>query len=169
MTKKYFFENVEDLIAYLYTKVDTIPPLKLQKALYFLYAYYSAMFTAHEENKDISEVTYNLPAELFPAKFQAWYYGPVINSVYLLRKYNEDHFKQLADKFSVYKHFSSPDQKQVRGFIDKLFNTVLKSSDFGLVDRSHEDKAWKNAFAKGRAREMDSQEIIKEYAVKFAK
>ena len=35
MEKEYFFDNIDDLIAYLYTKVDNLSPLKLQKVCIF--------------------------------------------------------------------------------------------------------------------------------------
>lgn len=68
--KQTFFKDVNDLIAYLYTKVDSLSPLKLQKGLYFLYAYYSAMYGSTLDNEE-AEITYDLPSELFPAEFEA--------------------------------------------------------------------------------------------------
>ena len=68
--KKAFFDDVNELIAYLYTKVDGLSPLKLQKGLYFLYAYYSAMYGIKHANEE-SESDYNLPEELFSAEFEA--------------------------------------------------------------------------------------------------
>ncbi|MFC6276943.1 Panacea domain-containing protein [Psittacicella hinzii] len=171
MSKDYFFSNVEELIAYLYTKKETISPLKLQKGLYFLYAYYTAMFGFKDNDiQEMIEQTYDdLPAELFPAAFEAWYYGPVISQVHTKYRQGEDYYRNLAQNFKKGSYFKSESEKQVQAFIDKLFNTVLKSSDFGLVDRSHEDQAWKKTFAKGKASLIDTQSIIEEYETKFTR
>lgn len=34
--------------------------------------------------------------------------------------------------------------KEVELFINELFDEVINTSDFSLVDRSHEDKVWQN-------------------------
>ena len=39
----------------------------------------------------------------------------------------------------------------------------MEKSDFALVDRSHEDKVWQSAFAKGKSTEMLKEDIANEY------
>lgn len=138
--KQTFFKDVNDLIAYLYTKVDSLSPLKLQKGLYFLYAYYSAMYGSTLDNEE-AEITYDLPSELFPAEFEAWNYGPVIRSVYNERKTGEEKYQEMARNFDSNQFFNSDSKKEVQSFIDDLFAQINRASDFSLVDRSHEDKA----------------------------
>lgn len=177
--KKYFFNDVNELIAYLYTKVPSLSPVKLQKGLYFLYAYYSAMYgIKHNEDLESVETTecagtaeceYNLPEELFPAEFEAWNYGPVIRSVYEDRKLGEDKYQELASKFDADLFFKDDNSKEVKSFIDDLFSQISEASDFSLVDRVHEDKAWENAFTQGKATIISNQAIIDEYKIKFAK
>ncbi|AWW34592.1 hypothetical protein CT138_06885 [Mannheimia varigena] len=166
--KKVFFNNVNELIAYLYTKVGSLSPLKLQKGLYFLYAYYSAMYGIKHANEE-SESDYNLPKELFSAEFEAWNYGPVIRSVYMDRKLGEDKYQEMARKFDADLFFNDDNGKEVKSFIDDLFSQISKASDFSLVDRSHEDKAWENAFSQGKSTIIPNQAIIDEYKTKFAR
>lgn len=166
-SKKTFFSNTDELIAYLYTKVDTLSPLKLQKGLYFLYAYYSAMYGTKHKNEE-SEINYDLPPELFPAEFEAWNYGPVIRSVYDVRKKGEDIYQKMAENFSG-EVFNCDNGKEVKSFIDDLFIQINKASDFSLVDRSHSDKAWEDAFNQGKSTKISNETIINEYKTKFAR
>lgn len=163
--KEVFFDNVNDLIAYLYTKVESLSSVKLQKSLYFLYAYYSAMYGIRYTNEE-SESDYNLPEELFSAEFEAWNYGPVIRSVYMDRKLGEDKYQEMARKFDADLFFND-DNGEVKFFIDDLFSQISKLSDFSLVDRVLEDKAWRNAFSQGKSTIIPNQAIIEEYKTKF--
>lgn len=167
MMKNTFFADVNELISYLYTKVDHLSPLKLQKGLYFLYAYYSAMYGT--KGDESSEVDYNLPPELFPAQFEAWNYGPVIRSVYDDRKFGEKKYQELAQTFNAKTAFVGNEGIEVRSFIDDLFGQINKASDFSLVDRSHADKAWEEAFSQGKSTTIPNQAIINEYKAKFAR
>lgn len=162
-----FFQNVDELIAYLYTKVDTLSPLKLQKGLYFLYAYYLAMYSEVSEGE--GEIDYDLPKELFPAQFEAWNYGPVIRDVYHQRKNGEDYYKNLSEKFDFDTKFNTNSEKEVKSFIDDLFSQIYKASDFSLVDRSHSDKAWEDAFNKGKSTIISNNLIKNEYKAKFTR
>lgn len=166
--EKTFFKDVNELIAYLYTKEISISPLKLQKGLYFLYAYYSAMYGSVFNNEEV-EVTYNLPTELFPAEFEAWNYGPVIRSVYNERKAGEEKYQELAKNFDSNQFFYSDDKKEVQYFIDELFSQVNRTSDFLLVDRCHNDKVWDNSFSKGKSTIIPNDDIINEYKIKFSR
>ena len=59
-------------------------------------------------------------------------------------------------------------KKEIQRFIDDLFIQVIKSSDFSLVDRCHEDKAWGNAFSKGKSTIIPNEAIINEYRTKYS-
>lgn len=167
MKSRYFFNNVDDLIAYIYTKTDDISPVKLQKGLYFLYAYYSIMYNRPEDDSEL-ERPYNLPPELFPAEFQAWMFGPVLPEVYDKRKANEEFFPNLAKTLDLATLFSGKEGKEVQTFIDDFLFQIFNTSDFALVDRSHMDKCWKDAYAKGKSTPIEAQAIMDEYKVKFA-
>lgn len=42
--RKYFFENISDLIGHLKAVDSDMGPIRLQKTLYFLYAFYGATY-----------------------------------------------------------------------------------------------------------------------------
>lgn len=161
----YFFDNIDDLIKYLFAKYGKLSPLKLQKGLYFLFAYYGGTY-GNSEQLD-TEVNYKFPKFLFPAKFSAWDYGPVIEEVYHNNKNKkyDCHAKSSSVISEINKVYFNEDNanNEIKLFIDELFEEVINTSDFSLVDRSHEDKVWKNAYDKGRNIEMPINEIIAEY------
>ncbi len=152
-----FFQDVNQLIAYLYSKEKNIPPLKLQKALYFLYCYYIKFYINN------TELEYNFPKELFKADFEALNYGSLIRKVYEERKLGEERFQKLAEEFKVEKYFQG-ERKEIQLFIDDLFKQIIQTSDFMLVDRNHQDKCWEKAFKSGRGTIIDKREIEKEYS-----
>lgn len=165
--KKYFFDDVNDLVAYLYTHVEYLSPIKLQKGLYFLYAYYAAMYGVGKSEAGSRECDYDFPAELFCCKFEAWDYGPVIRSVYEQRREREEFYQEKAKKFVVDQYFSGKN-KDIKLFIDGLFGQIREVSDFLLVDRSHEDKSWQDAFNEGQSTPMSKESIKKEYQAKLS-
>lgn len=163
--EKYFFDTIDDLIKYLFAKYGKLSPLKLQKGLYFLFAYYGAIYGNSE--KFNSEVDYDLPRYLFPAKFLAWDYGPVIEEVYFNNR--NSHYDNYVVNNNILieienAYFKENNvNKEVELFINELFDEVINTSDFSLVDRSHEDKVWQNAYSRGRNIEMPEDEIVEEY------
>ena len=40
---------------------------------------------------------------------------------------------------------------------------IMNKSDFALVDRSHEDRVWKNAIEQGNSTPMKKEDIENEY------
>ncbi|MCH4404048.1 DUF4065 domain-containing protein [Staphylococcus haemolyticus] len=163
--ERYFFNTIDDLIKYLFAKYGKLSPLKLQKGLYFLFAYYGGTYGNSE--KFNSEVDYDLPKYLFPAKFLAWDYGPVIEEVYFNNRNSQyDEYANDTNTLTeIEKAYFNKNNvnKEVKLFINELFDEVINTSDFSLVDRSHEDKVWKNAYSMGRNMEMPEDEIVKEY------
>jgi uncharacterized phage-associated protein len=158
--KDVVFDSVHTVANYLYEKKPDISPLKLQKSLYFLYAYYGAYYAKQAED-GVFEGSVKLPKYLFNAEFEAWKYGPVIRDVY---SYNKSNFYSLS-------HLRAPsvlevnENLEVKKFIDELFEQIDSVSDFALVDRSHEDNVWKEAFKTDSI--MDNDEIIKEYIERY--
>lgn len=147
-TRKYFFENINELIAYLKENLTPFTDLKLQKALYFLWAYYSAMYGDMKE----------YPSELFEANFEAWRYGPVIADVY--KNYKRDGYDNLVNTFSP----KNDMEKDVNQFIDEMISQFNDISVFGLVNRSHADRAWKDVYKEEESHiPMDNDAITLEY------
>lgn len=156
--RKYFFNEVEELVSYLESKLDNATPLKIQKSLYFLWAFYAATYGSidYSQESDFSEIP-KYPKRLFPATFEAWKYGPVLNRVYAENKHNSidpDYKKKPKNKM----------EKDVWVFIDDMISQINPVNDFGLVARSHQDKAWQDAFKKGELHsKMKEEDIIRDY------
>lgn len=159
LTNNVVINDVNDLVRYLFAKFGELSPLKVQKGLYFLYAYYGANY-GQQEQEGVLEQDFNLPPNLFNARFEAWTYGPVIREVY-------DNFKR--DEFTTNKISLEEAQEIFNGhneaklFVDELFDQINKVSDFSLVDRSHEDNSWIEAYNRGKSSLIDNNKIISEY------
>lgn len=162
-TKEYYFENVRDLIHYLFSNYGELSPLKLQKGLYFLFAYYGALYGNNREEEKSAEIGHNYPKFLFNADFEAWNYGPVIREVYFENK--EGKYRTFTpgscDEDAIFH-----EDQEVKSFIDEISNQVVATSDFSLVDRSHEDEVWKRAHKEGQ-RLMPKEEIVNEYSQEY--
>lgn len=154
--KEFYFDNVDILINHLLYKYKELPPLKLQKNLYFLFAFYSGNYQV-KEKEGISGVSYSYPRYLFNADFEAWAYGPVIREVYNKNKNNS----YSARKFEF--DMNSTIDKEISNFIDDVSEMIMNKSDFALVDRSHEDRVWKNAIEQGNSTPMKKEDIENEY------
>lgn len=152
--------NVHVLASYLYSKNPHISPLKLQKSLYFLFAYFGAFYSEEVIGEGISEGVALQSKVLFNANFEAWQYGPVIKEVYTEDKYGEGYSTPEKISHAVLEVEKEP---EVKKFIDEMFEQFDAVSDFKLVDRSHQDLAWQNAYKKGQSSVMDNEEIIREY------
>jgi uncharacterized phage-associated protein len=127
----------QDIAAYFLMRSafdgDLITPLKMQKLVYYAYAWTLAI----EHTR------------LFQDKFQAWPNGPVIPDLYQqLKRYgaspiaidfagvgNESVQKQLMDKIPV----------AVRDVLDEVYETYMPLTAFELVSLTHNELPWKNA------------------------
>lgn len=156
--KDYVFENVDNLVEYLFSKFGELSPLKLQKGLYFLYAYYGATYGEANQEDGESEQDYNFPKRLFKDNFEAWTYGPVIRTVYNNNKEGKYGSAEKTEDISEVN-----DIPEVRLFIDELFGQINSVSDFSLVDRSHEDISWQNAYNDGKSTLIDNDALVREY------
>lgn len=164
--RKFFFNNVEELIRYILEKKENVGQLRLQKTLYLLYAYYGATYgqMVSEDQKKESEIEFDYPEELFSADFEAWTYGPVIFEIYVNDK-NGDY--DSIDKLSKFNP-EQPFEKDVLLFLDDIIEQINEMSDFTLVDRTHQDSSWINRYEPGQYRtKMNNEEIIKEYIEEY--
>jgi uncharacterized phage-associated protein len=134
------FDSPIPIANYLYKLNPEISPIKLQKALYFLYAYHGGVYFTQESEGEAEGV--KEPKTLFEASFEAWKYGPVIREVYHKNKNGElGNPRDIEEADALISHF--PEEKK---FIDDLFSQINSVSDFSLVERSHQDKVWKGSF-----------------------
>lgn len=167
MSSQYFM-TLDHLVGYLYSKTNHLSPVKLHKSLYFLYAYYAAMYGVTTDYNE-REMNYNLPPKLFDVEFQAWHFGSVIKQVYIDGVDGEDVYKHKSQNLPQNLFSRYENGLEVKLFIDGLFDEIKKSSDFALVDRNHADECWKKAFEQGNGTIIDNDSIIQEYKQKFSR
>lgn len=141
-----------------------ITPIKLQKALYLLFAHYGGM----ARNSKKSNAFFPNDELLFDAEFKAWDYGPVETSIYYEFKNNSSSF------YSDIKHLTQDLTKinsQVLEYVDFLLPQIFEINDFKLVEITHLDKSWSSKFVSKEhdfvdAQTINNDEIIDEYASK---
>ena len=144
---------------YFDDKEAEISEIKLQKCLYFLFAYWGG-FNAKNNSENVEE-KFDYSQYLFFAQFEAWVYGPVIPTIYFSRKNNE----LLYDDLNVEKMFEG--KEFIKETIDSLLDDLFEISDFKLVSLSHNDKVWQNNFDVNddfHNAKMPLDSIIREYA-----
>lgn len=157
--------NVKELAAYIANEFEIkkgypISPVKMQKSLYFLFAFWGG-FIHNGKNNEQSESEFDVSRYeeyLFDSRIEAWLYGPVVPDVY-----RESNIKNYfnAEMFG--------DDKFLKEFIDDTFNDIIPVSDFKLVDISHDDNSWINHFHVDEMihdEEIPKSEIVDEYARK---
>lgn len=143
-----------------------ISPIKLQKSLYFLFAYWGQFIgRAKEENSNVEINFNNFSENLFGEQIQAWTYGPVVPEVYTLEK------NAILEKEEIPENYleETEDRLVIKEFIDYLLPQLFDISDFGLVDLSHQDECWKrhyNPNATEHHEMIPAREIIYEYCNK---
>ena len=156
--------NVKELAAYIQKKYEKdkgkdISPIKLQKSLYFLFAYWGGIVRKSKLCKELVEEDYSTFSEcLFEEDIEAWVYGPVVPIVY--------HEQNLI---SFYKENLFVGKEKLKDFVDGLLKELFEVSDFTLVEISHNDNAWKNNFCYEEGFHnsiIPKEEIISEYARK---
>lgn len=144
-----------------------ISPIKLQKSLYFLFAYWGQYIRKNKDNKDSVEVDYSDYNEyLFDDTFEAWTYGPVVPLVYRAEK--DMVWEYIDNEFDNNYLQDDPVKKE---FIDNLLEQLFDISDFGLVDLSHQDQCWKKYYNESEEKHnhiIPKDEIIDEYCNKTA-
>ena len=158
--------DVKELACYVsdYYKEKTgrdISAIKLQKSLYFLFAYWGGFVRkARIFKKSVEDDFSEYDEKLFDEKIEAWAYGPVVPCVYReknLASYRNDKIFEGKEK--------------IKEFIDGVINDLLDVSEFTLVEISHQDSAWKNHFNTkvgffDHNEVIPAEEIISEYARK---
>lgn len=167
------FEDAKDVIALIKRGRDYLSPIRLQKALYFLFAYYGATYgsipNSKSEDERASEVDDNsFPKYLFneyngkEIEFEAWQYGPVIRQIYADNK--EKMFENISFDEEKYKNINIIND--VILFVNDIMEELDSMSDFSLVDRSHQDLAWRSKFNIDdpyKSDIIDKDELIAEY------
>lgn len=141
-------------------KQKSISPVRLQKTLYFCFAYWGGFVAKGKlfQGKDTEIDVSNYSEYLFDEKIEAWVYGPVVKDVYHetnLQQYHNDNLFN-GDIF-------------LQSFIDGVIDDTMEVNDFKLVDISHQDRSWINNFnydEEYHNNEIPKEKIIEEYARK---
>jgi len=162
---EYVFNDKRDIVAYLYKSLSDPTPIKLQKSLYFLWAFYAATYgNIDYDSKSEFQSEKRYPNYLFKPDFEAWKYGPVDNEVYRWDKQNE--IKDFDNNFDT----ENDSQKhQIKLFMDDLISQIDSVNDFGLVNRSHEDKAYQEAYEENTEHIPMNPEFIKRDYIEYVK
>lgn len=158
-----YITTARDLASYIIfrfqeQKSKIISPIKLQKALYFCFAYWAG-FVGKGRLEDTEE-TLQISPFLFEEQFEAWVYGPVIPSIY-----NE--FKNqtlLGENNNIFE-----DNEILEETINSILDDTFELSDFKLVSLSHDDDSWKKHFDESSERHneiIERGEILDEYTLK---
>lgn len=158
--KENFFSTLDSAVEYVLSQINNCTPIRLQKTLYFVWAIYGG--TYGNMDKDNSEIGEEYPKNLFPAEFEAWKYGPVINDVYA--KYKNDGYTPNDD---VSEKTTAVD-KDILNYINSIISELNEISDFQLVQRSHTDTAWSSVYKEGENHQKMSNEAIREEYTKYA-
>lgn len=171
--KKGIFE-AKDLACYIKRKYSEftkstkeITPIKMQKALYFCFAYWAGFVNKGKIDNQLSEDVNNI---LFDDKFEAWAYGPVVPKVYFNEK-TAMLFRTKAQEDEAVSRVEVilNNDDFLNGTISSVLEDVFSTSDFKLVSVSHMDKCWQNNFNATESkhnREIPKEEIINEYTTK---
>lgn len=158
----------QELVNYLITKhkekhpKTQISPIKLQKGLYLLYAFWGGkmrsarLLDGFEDTMVEMKFSYN--EDLFEASFEAWAYGPVDKEVYIW-------FKNLSkdDYDKIYCPILHIDEIII-GYIDDLIHKILNTNDFILIDIAQEDECWKQVYDSTKKNKIDNELIKREYS-----
>lgn len=166
----YIFPDKTDLVNHLFYKLSDASPIKIQKTLYFLFAFYGATYGTLSNEESVRELeSVNYTNFLFKPNFEAWKYGPVDDDVY--QAYREDKYKAVElteDKLN--ERLTLSEKRNVIQFIDSIIQQTDEVDDFTLVDRTHEDDAWSKPYEENNGEnhiQMDPQKIVDEYVEKY--
>lgn len=164
------FSNKDFLVNYIYRLLDNPTRIKIQKTLYFLFAYYGATYGNLQLNEDdegeFSEQNY--PRELFSANFEAWKYGPVEVDVYNNEKIFSYYSKDKLSDTEIDDFFNTNERKNIERFIQNIVAQINGIDDFSLVDRTHQDESWLKVYNPEDSHiKMDNDTIIREYVEKY--
>ena len=154
MRPNYFFNNSDDLVNHLLTKLPEEPGLlRLKLTLYFLFATYAAAYNPKVENPNISDEQPRFVADL---TFTADKYGPQDYS--LKEKLKNEYYQPKEYPFT----HREVDQN-IKHFIDDILYQLKSVDDFSLIDRALDDDAWFNAYSNNNSKIMSRQQMILDY------
>ncbi len=163
----YTIRIIADYLAIRYKEEygEDISILKINKVLYFCFAYWGAYVKIGKNNINNIEVERieEYKDYLFDAEFKAGAYGPYIVKLPTLNnKYNIlDEEKNNFNVFIFRKQYSG----EVFKFLDPLIRDLFEANEFDLMDISKKDEEYKRA-KNNNYGIMNNENIIDEYCKK---
>lgn len=152
MRPNYFFNNPDDLVNHILTKLPEPPGvLSLNLKLYFLFTTYAAAynpendFNLSKQQKFIADLT-----------FTADKYGPQEYSI--KEKLKNEYYQPKEYSFQ-----NNQVDQNVKHFIDDLLDQIKDIDDFSLLDRAVQDDAWRNAYTNNESKIMSRDQMILDY------
>lgn len=123
--------SVDHVISWFLSK-DSMSPKKLQKLLYYAYAW-----TLTLENEDVNL----LNNRLFDEKFEAWVHGPVIPKVY--RRYSHFGYNDIERNEEEVPKF----QEDIESTLSQVWEVYGDYTGDELESITHQESPWINARA----------------------
>lgn len=163
----YHLITLADYLAIRYKEEykEDISILKMNKVLYFCFAYWGAYVRMGKNNIDKIEVDglEDYSEYLFDTEFKAGVYGPYMKN---LSKINNKYFIQYEKEKELH-NFIVKNQYggNVYKFLDPLIRDLFNANEFDLMDISKKDEEYQRAKNNNYGL-MDSDKIIDEYCKK---
>jgi len=124
---------------------EPITNMKLQKLVYYAYAWYAV----------------EKGSKLFEEKIKAWKYGPVVQSVYdAYSEYGADVIKETSD--------GDPNKldKFTKDLIDEVFNVYGIKTAIELMSLTHSEAPWRDSYFEGEFHPIPFDLVKKYYTTK---
>jgi uncharacterized phage-associated protein len=119
---------------------EPVTNMKLQKLLYYSYAWHLVEFNS---------------SKLFGENIEAWQYGPVVPVVYRqYRSCGADNIKKSASGDT-----NNIDAKS-KEIIDEVFNVYGSKSAIELMRLSHSEAPWRDTYQEGRKISISDDAIV---------
>lgn len=173
MRKVGIFE-AKDLACYIKSEYEKytqntreITPIKMQKALYFCFAYWAGFVNKGKIDQQFSNDENEV---LFADRIEAWSFGPVVPNAYFNEREAMFFRKKSQEEEAINRvKIILEENPMLADTINSLLQDLFEISDFKLVSRSHMDKSWQNHFNATSSKhneEIPKEEIINEYTTK---
>lgn len=136
---------------------EDISILKMNKVLYFCFAYYGAYVRMGKNNKENIELEISeyVKEYLFNVEFKAGIYGPYIESL-----------PQYENRYSIQgTYIQDIYNSEVLKYLDPLIRDLFNANEFDLMDISKKDEEYQRA-KNNNYGIMNNENIINEYCKK---
>lgn len=122
----------QDIANYFLSK-KALSPKKIQKLVYYAYAWYIALY-----NQDVN----NIKETLFIEEPEAWMHGPVFRSLY---KEYKGYGWQEVSKLGLFSQKNKKINKSLESFLDDIWKKYGGFSADQLEYMTHQEEPWQKA------------------------